>query len=247
MAGFFWDSPGLDHCQGWKFDSGELWGYIASGLILITNEIPLVEFLLEIGSSYCALTIFEWIIVRTWESTCLSIKEFLFLYRNAKWIWNCLNSSSERWKFCPEKNNSLRTHRLIIFVNYGDNLHSPSSKLTLELTYVDERDLILIKFKIYCQKNVSNSYSYNFIYYRYFIRFIQTFPFYFKKHALRNKDRRNLYLDRSRWTGEIFFFSTWPRINAIFHASVSVNKKMEIGRVLISTLLVNPCIFWHSI
>lgn len=206
MAGFFWDSPGLDHCQGWKFDSGELWGYIASGLILITNEIPLVEFLLEIGSSYCALTIFEWIIVRTWESTCLSIKEFLFLYRNAKWIWNCLNSSSERWKFCPEKNNSLRTHRLIIFVNYGDNLHSPSSKLTLELTYVDERDLILIKFKIYCQKNVSNSYSYNFIYYRYFIRFIQTFPFYFKKHALRNKDRRNLNLDRSRWTGEIFFF-----------------------------------------
>lgn len=206
MAGFFWDSPGLDHCQGWKFDSGELWGYIASGLILITNEIPLVEFLLEIGSSYCALTIFEWIIVRTWEYTCLSIKEFLFLYRNAKWIWNCLNSSSERWKFCPEKNNSLRTHRLIIFVNYGDNLHSPLSKLTLELTYVDERDLILIKFKIYCQKNVSNSYSYNFIYYRYFIRFIQTFPFYFKKHALRNKDRRNLYLDRSRWTGEIFFF-----------------------------------------
>ena len=44
-----------------------------------------------------------------------------------------------------------------------------------------------------------------------------------------------------------FFFSTWPRINAIFHASVSVNKKMEIGRVLISTLLANPCIFWHFI
>lgn len=120
-------------------------------------------------------------------------------------------SSSERWKFCPEKNNSLRTHRLIIFVNYGDNLHSPLSKLTLELAYVDERDLILIKFKIYRQKckslkNSLNSYSYNFIYYRYFTRFIRTFPFYFKKHALRNKDRRNLYLDRSRWTGEIFFF-----------------------------------------
>lgn len=156
-------------------------------------------------------------------------------------------SSSERWKFCPEKNNSLRTHRLIIFVNYGDNLHSPSSKLTLELAYVDERNLILIKFKIYCQKNVSNSYSYNFIYYRYFIRFIQTFPFYFKKHTLRNKDRLTYILIDLVGQEKYFFFSTWPRINAIFHASVSVNKKMEIGRVLISTLLVNPCIFWHSI
>ena len=211
MAGFFWDSPGLDHCQGWKFDSGELWGYIASGLILITNEIPLVEFLLEIGSSYCTLTIFEWIIVRTWESTCLSIKEFLFLYRNAKWIWNCLNSSSERWKFCPEKNNSLRTHRLIIFVNYGDNLHSPLSKLTLELTYVDERDLILIKFKIYRQKckslkNSLNSYSYNFIYYRYFTRFIRTFPFYFKKHIATGIDVTYILIDLVGREKYFFFF-----------------------------------------
>lgn len=160
-------------------------------------------------------------------------------------------SSSERWKFCPEKNNSLRTHRLIIFVNYGDNLHSPLSKLTLELAYVDERDLILIKFKIYRQKckslkNSLNSYSYNFIYYRYFTRFIRTFPFYFKKHIATGIDVTYILIDLVGQE-KYFFFSTWPRINAIFHASVSVNKKMEIGRVLISTLLVNPCIFWHSI
>lgn len=60
----------------------------------------------------CTLTIFEWIIVRIWESTCFSIKEFLFLYRNAKWIWNCLNTGRQRNENSHERIGTLRTFRV---------------------------------------------------------------------------------------------------------------------------------------
>lgn len=136
---------------------GELWGYIRSGLILITNgEIPLVAFLLQIGSS-CLL------LYDIWMDYCKDLgidvfvnkRIFIFLSKCYKWIY--LNTRRQRDENSLQRIGTLRNAQLILrlidhFVRYDDNLHSLSSKLTVELTHVDERNVILIKFKIYRQR-----------------------------------------------------------------------------------------------
>lgn len=66
---------------------------------------------------------------------------FIFLSKCYKWIY--LNTRRQRDENSLQRIGTLRNAQLILrlidhFVRYYDNLHSLSSKLTVELTHVDE-------------------------------------------------------------------------------------------------------------